>query len=107
VSSALTAREYSLAFTVLKLTSRQNSALTSRFAMTSGLEIEYFGKKPQPKPLATMAGAQSSLSSVNSFAIDAAGIEHGIHHVVELAIGLQHITRAREIRYLDGGLILI
>jgi len=53
-----------------------------------------------------MASTQSS-RSLRRVAIDAAGIELGIHHVVELATVLQQITRAHEIRYLDGGVILI
>ena len=73
--------------------------------MTSVFAIEYFGKnrsrsRPWPVP-------NHHDRCLDSFAIDAAGIELGIHHVVGLATGLQQITRARGIRYLDGGVILI
>ena len=49
--------------------------------------------RKKPKPLATMASTQSS-RSLRRVAIDAAGIELGIHHVVELAIG-SHARYAR------------
>jgi hypothetical protein len=48
-TSAPTAREYGLPLTVVRLTSRQNSGLTSGLATTSGFDI---GKKPNPRPLA-------------------------------------------------------
>ena len=71
---ALTALEYGFPFTVVGLTSRQNSGLTSGFATTSGFEIEYFGKKPKPKPPATMPAPIITIAAIDGFAIDAAGI---------------------------------
>ena len=41
-TSAPTAREYGILFTVVRVTSRQNSGLTGGLATTSGFEIEYF-----------------------------------------------------------------
>ena len=41
-TSAPTAREYGILFTVVRFTSPQNSGLTGGLATTSGFEIEYF-----------------------------------------------------------------